>query len=187
MYEISEIRKNLKLQIDGEPYIVVDFQFVKPGKGSAFTRTRLKNMITGNVLDRTYKSGEKLEPAGLEEHPMQFLYAQDGMYHFMNTENYEQIEMEESQVGNAKDYLIENLNVNIIIFKDRPIAINLPTFVELDVVETEPGLKGDTVTGGNKPAIMNTGAKILVPIFVNSGDRLVVDTRTGQYVERAKK
>ena len=187
MYEVSDIRKNLKIQIDGEPYIVVDFQFVKPGKGNAFTRTRLKNMITGNILDRTYKSGEKLEPAGLEEHPMQFLYSQEGMYHFMNTENYEQIEMEESQVGDAKDYLIENLNVNVIVFNGRPIAINLPNFVELEVVETEPGFKGDTVSGGNKPAIMNTGARIQVPIFVNNGDRLVVDTRTGQYVERAKK
>jgi len=187
MYEVSDIRKNLKIQIDGEPYIVVDFQFVKPGKGNAFTRTRLKNMITGNVLDRTYKSGEKLEPAQMEEHPMQFLYAQDGMYHFMNTENYEQIEMEESQVGEAKDYLIENLEVNVLFFNNRPIAINLPNFVELEVVETEPGFKGDTVTGGNKPAIMNTGARIQVPIFVNNGDRIVVDTRTGQYVERAKK
>ncbi|MEW6378695.1 MAG: elongation factor P [bacterium] len=187
MYEVSDIRKNLKIQIDGEPYIVVDFQFVKPGKGNAFTRTRLKNMITGNVLDRTYKSGEKLEPAQLEEHPMQFLYSQEGMYHFMNTENYEQIEMEESQVGDAKDYLIENLNVNVLVFNNRPIAINLPNFVELEVVETEPGFKGDTVSGGNKPAIMNTRARIQVPIFVNSGDRIVVDTRTGQYVERAKK
>ncbi|MGA1875352.1 MAG: elongation factor P [bacterium] len=187
MYEISDIRKNLKIQIDNEPYIVVDYQFVKPGKGNAFTRTRLKNMITGNVLDRTYKSGEKLEPALLEEQPMQFLYSQDGVYHFMNTETYEQIEMDESQVGEAKNYLIENLKVNVLLFNNRPIAVNLPNFVELQVVETEPGLKGDTVTGGNKPAIVHTGAKIQVPIFVNNEDWIVVDTRTGQYVERAKK
>jgi elongation factor P len=187
MYEISDIRKNLKIQIDNEPYIVVDYQFVKPGKGNAFTRTRLKNMITGNVLDRTYKSGEKLEPALLEEQPMQFLYAQDGLYHFMNMETFEQIEMDESQVGEAKNYLIENLNVNVLLFNNRPIAVNLPNFVELQVVETEPGLKGDTVTGGNKPAIVHTGAKIQVPIFVNNEDWIVVDTRTGAYVERAKK
>lgn len=187
MYEISDIRRNLKVQIDGDPYIVVDFEFVKPGKGNAFTRTRLKNMITGNVLDRTYKSGEKLEPARMEENPMQFLYAQDNMYHFMNTETYEQIEMEESKVGDAKDYLIDNLEVNVLFFNNSPISIGLPNFVELQVVETEPGFKGDTVSASNKPAIMNTGAKINVPIFVNNEDRIVVDTRTGQYVERAKK
>ncbi len=187
MYEINDIRKNLKVEIDGDPYIVVDHQFVKPGKGNAFSRTRLKNMITGNVLDRTYKSGEKLKPAKLEEHPMQFLYEQDNVYHFMNRETYEQIEMNESQVDKAKDYLIENLNLDILLFNNQPIAINLPTFVELRVVETEPGFKGDTVSGGGKPAIMHTGAKIQVPIFVNSEDWIVVDTRTGQYVERAKK
>ena len=187
MYEVSDIRKNLKIEIDGDPYIVIDYQFVKPGKGNAFTRTRLKNMITGYVLDRTYKSGEKLKPAKLEEQPMQFLYLQDDVYHFMNMETYEQIEMNESQVGEAKNYLIENLNIDILLFNNRPIAINLPNFVELKVVETDPGFKGDTVSGGGKPAIMHTGAKIQVPIFINNEDLIVVDTRTGQYVERAKK
>lgn len=187
MYETSDLRKNLKIQIDGDPYLVIDCQFVKPGKGNAFTRTRLKNMITGNVLDRTYKSGEKLEQAQLEEQPMQFLYVQEAVYHFMNTETYEQIEMEASRVGDAKNYLIENLNVNVLMFNYRPIAVNLPNFVELQVVETEPGVKGDTVSGGSKPAIVHTGAKIMVPIFVNNEDWIVVDTRTGEYVERAKK
>ncbi len=187
MYEINDIRKNLKIQIDGEPYIVSDFQFVKPGKGNAFNRTRLKNMITGNVIDRTYKSGEKLEPAALEEHSMQFLYVQGNVYYFMNTESYEQIELDESQVGDAKDYLIENLEVSVLLFNNRPISITLPNFVTLQVVETEPGVRGDTVTGGTKPAIMHTGAKIMVPFFINNQDWLVIDTRTGQYVERAKK
>ncbi|MGA1790050.1 MAG: elongation factor P [bacterium] len=187
MYETSDIRKNLKIQIDGDPYLVIDFQFVKPGKGVAFTRTRLKNMITGNVLDRTFRSGEKIEPASLESHPMQFLYSMDSIYHFMNTETYEQIAMDENQAGESKDYLVENLEVEILLFKGQPIGINLPNFVELQVTETEPGVKGDTASGGSKPAIMQTGAKIQVPFFINEGDWIVVDTRTGAYVERAKK
>lgn len=187
MYETSDIRKNLKIQLDGDPYIVIDFQFVKPGKGVAFTRTRLKNMITGNVLDRTFRSGEKIEPASLEEHKMQYLYSSEGFYHFMNTETYEQIEINADQVGDAKDYLTENLDVEVLFFKGQPIGFNLPNFVELQVVETEPGFKGDTVTGGNKPAIMHTGAKIQVPTFINEGEWLLIDTRSGAYVERVKK
>lgn len=187
MYETSDIRKNLKIQLDGEPYTVIDFQFVKPGKGVAFTRTRLKNMITGNVLDRTFRSGEKIESASLEEHSMQFLYSSDNTYHFMNTETYEQIELDENQVGEAKDYLVENLEVEVLFFKGQSIGMNLPNFVELQVIETEPGVKGDTVTGGNKPALMHTGAKIQVPIFINEGEWILVDTRTGAYVERVKK
>ncbi|MGA1845107.1 MAG: elongation factor P [bacterium] len=187
MYETSDIRKNLKIQLDGDPYIVIDFQFVKPGKGVAFTRTRLKNMITGNVLDKTFRSGEKFEPASLEAHSVQFLYSMDNRYHFMNTETYEQIELDEAQVGDAKDYLVENLEVEVLFFKGQAIGMNLPNFVELQVTETEPGVKGDTASGGSKPAIMNTGAKIQVPFFINEGDWLLVDTRTGAYVERVKK
>ncbi|MGA1841317.1 MAG: elongation factor P [bacterium] len=187
MYETSDIRKNLKIQIDGDPYIVIDFQFVKPGKGVAFTRTRLKNMITGNVLDKTFRSGEKIEEASLEAHNMQFLYSLDNRYHFMNTETYEQIEMDENQVGDAKDFFVENLEVEVLFFKGRPIGINLPNFVELQIMETEPGVKGDTASGGSKPAIMHTGAKIQVPFFINEGDWILVDTRTGAYVERVKK
>ncbi len=187
MYETSDIRKNLKIQLDGEPYIVIDFQFVKPGKGVAFTRTKLKNMITGNILDKTFRSAEKIEPALLEEHKMQFLYSSEGLYHFMNTETYEQIAIEADQIGDTKDYLIENLEVEVLFFKGRAIGINLPNFVELQVIKTEPGHKGDTVTGGNKPAIMHTGAKIQVPIFIDEGEWVLVDTRTGAYVERVKR
>ncbi|MBN2373323.1 elongation factor P [bacterium] len=187
MYETSDIRKNLKIQLDGDPYIVIDFQFVKPGKGVAFTRTKLKNMITGNVLDRTFRSGEKIEPASLEEHPMQFLYSSDNVYHFMDTETYEQIEIDKDHLGDAKDYLVENLKVEVLLYKGQSIGINLPNFVELQVVKTEPGVKGDTVSGANKPAIMHTGAKISVPIFINEGEWILVDTRTGQYTERVKK
>jgi elongation factor P len=187
MYETSDIRKNLKILLDGDPYIVIDFQFVKPGKGVAFTRTRLKNMITGNVLDKTFRSGEKIESASLESHSIQFLYSMDNAYHFMNTETYEQIELDEAQLGDAKDYLVENLEVEALFFKGLAIGINLPNFVELQVTETDPGVKGDTASGGSKPAIMNTGAKIQVPFFINEGDWVLVDTRTGAYVERVKK
>ena len=186
MYETSNIRKNLKIKLDGEPYIVVDFQFVKPGKGVAFTRTKLKNMLTGNSLDRTFRSGEKIEPANLEVANMQFLYA-DSSYHFMNTETYEQIDLTETQVGSTKDYLVENIEVEILFFNNQAIGITPPNFVELIVTQTDSGLKGDTVTGGTKQAIMQTGAIIQVPIFLNEGDWIVVDTRTGAYVERASK
>ncbi|MGA1866988.1 MAG: elongation factor P [bacterium] len=186
MYETSDIRKNLKIQIEGEPYIVVDFQFVKPGKGVAFTRTKLKNMVSGNVLERTFRSGEKLEPANIEESHMQFLYA-DNAYHFMNTETYEQIELSEEQVGDDKNYLVENMEVEILFFNNQPIGITLPNFIELQIIETEPGFKGNTVTGGGKPATMHTGAKLQVPIFLNEGDWILVDTRTGEYVERVTK
>lgn len=187
MYSTSDIRKNLKIEIDGTPFAVVDFQFVKPGKGNAFTRCRLKNMITGAVLDRTFKTGEKLEPAHLEEHDMQFLYEDGGMYHFMNNENYEQVAIDAGHVGDAVNYLVENLNVSILYFKGKPLGINLPFTVELEVAATEPGVKGDTASGATKPATLSTGATVLVPLFIQEGEKIVVDTRTGTYLERAKK
>ncbi len=186
MYQTSDIRKNLKVEIDGTPYVVVDFQFVKPGKGNAFTRTRLKNMITGAVLDRTFKSGEKIHPAQLEEHDMQFLYADAGLYHFMNNRTYEQVEIDAALVGDAARFLTENLNTKILYFKGQPIGINLPFTVELQVINTEPGMKGDTATGATKAATLNTGATIQVPLFVKEGEKVLVDTRTGEYLERAK-
>lgn len=187
MYETSDIRKGLKVEIDGYPYTVVDFQFVKPGKGNAFTRTRLKNMITGAVLDRTFKTGEKLEPAHLEEHNMQYLYAEGGIYHFMNNLTYEQVGIHEDKVGDAKDFLVENINVDILFFKGEPIGLDLPPFVDLQIVYSEPGLKGDTATGATKKAKLSTGAEIQVPLFVDQGEWITIDTRTGTYVGRAKK
>lgn len=186
MYDTSDIRKNLKIQIDGEPYVVIDFQFVKPGKGNAFTRTKLKNMKTGAVIERTFRSGEKLTPANLEEQEMQFLYKEGKEYHFMNTQSYEQLQLTEEQVGDAKDFLIENLVVNILFFEGQPIGVNLPNFVELKVIETEPGFKGDTATSTTKPAKVETGATIQVPLFIEEGDIIKVDTRSGEYVERVK-
>ncbi len=186
MYQTSDIRKNLKIEIDGNPFVVVDFQFVKPGKGNAFTRCRLKNMVTGAVIDRTYKTGEKLQPASLEEHTMQFLYSDGAHYHFMNTQNYEQVEIDAGHVGEAADYLTENLNVSILYFKGKPIGITPPFTVELKVVETEPGVKGDTATGATKAARTETGASFQVPLFIKEGEKIVVDTRTGEYLTRAK-
>jgi len=186
MYDTSDIRKNLKIKIDGEPWIVVDFQFVKPGKGVAFTRTRLKNMITGLVIEKTFRSGEKLEEAELEEVSLQFLY-KDDTYHFMNTQTYEQLEMTDAQVGEAKNFLLENMQVTALLFEGKPVSITLPTFVEIQVIEAEPGLKGDTATGGSKTVVLSTQAKVQVPLFIEKGEWIKIDTRTGEYVERVKK
>lgn len=187
MYETSDIRKNLKVEIDGDPYIVVDFQFVKPGKGNAFTRTKLRNMKTGNILERTYKSGEKLTPAQLEEKQMQYLYHDGTNYCFMDTSTYEQVFLSPEQVGEAAELMPENTVADILFHAERPIGVTLPNFVELEVVESEPGIKGDTASGASKPATLATGATINVPLFIEQGDVLRIDTRSGEYVERVKK
>ena len=171
--------------MDGYPFVVVEFQFVKPGKGTAFTRTKIRNMITGAVLDRTFKSGEKLQPADTEDREMQFLY-NDGDFHFMDNNNYEQVSLESSAVGDAANYLIENMLIQVGFFKGRSIGLSLPNFVVLEVIETAPGEKGNTVTGASKPAVVSTGYSVNVPLFVNEGDQLRIDTRTGDYVERVK-
>lgn len=188
MLDTSAIRKNLKIIIDGDPWIVVDFQFVKPGKGQAFTRTRLKNMITGNSMDKTYKSGEKIgEQASVDEVEMQFLYTQGTTYTFMDNNTYEQYELTEDQVGEARSFMVDNMTVNALFFAGKPLGLELPNFVELEITETDPAVKGDTVTGATKPATLSTGYVLNVPLFVNSGEWIVVDTRTGEYVERVKK
>jgi len=186
VYETSDIRKGLKLEIDGDPYVVIDFQFVKPGKGNAFTRTRIRNMVTGSVLDKTYKSGEKLKPATMDERTMQYLYSDESGFHFMDQQNYEQLILTAEEVGNDSQFLLENMDVNVLMFNGRPVSLSLPNFVELEVAETDPGVKGDTVTGGRKPATMSTGAVIQVPLFIERGEKLKIDTRTGEYVERVK-
>lgn len=186
MYETSDIRKGLKVRIDGQPYTVVEFQFVKPGKGQAFTRTRLKNMMTGNTIDRTYKTGEKLEKADLEERQMQYLYAEGNGRVFMDTSSYEQLTLSEEQLGQSAYYLMDGTMVDVLLYEGRPIGITPPTFVELRVVETEPGFKGDTSGNTTKPAKLETGMSVNVPLFVNQDDVLKIDTRTGEYVERVK-
>ncbi|MDD3553878.1 MAG: elongation factor P [Deltaproteobacteria bacterium] len=187
MYDSSDLRKGLKIVIDGTPYIVTDFQFSKPGKGQALYRCKLKNMMTGYTIDRTYRSGEKFEPANLDEVQMQFLYKDGDGFHFMDTQKYEQVALTEEQVGEAKNFLKENMEVTVLFFDSTPIDITLPIFVELQVTKSDPGVRGDTATGATKPATLETGYVIQVPLFIEEGDVLKIDTRTGEYVERVKR
>lgn len=187
MYDTSDIRKNLKVLLDGAPCVVIDFQFVKPGKGQAFVRTKLRNMISGNVLERTFKSGEKLAKADLEVREMTFLYPEGDRYVFMDTESYEQTYLDADSLGEGRHYLQDNMQVEVLLWNEKPIGVTPPTHVELKVVETEPGFKGDTSSNTLKPAKMTTGVTVMVPLFINEGDVLRIDTRTGEYVERAKK
>jgi elongation factor P len=187
MYDTSDIRKNLKIVLDGQPYTVVDHQFVKPGKGQAFTRTKLKNMITGAVLEKTFKSGEKLEKADMEERQMQYLYPDGDQYVFMDTSNYSQLHLNTDVLEDTPDYLQDGMMVDVLFFDEKPIGVTPPTFVELEVTETEPGFKGDTSSNVTKPATVETGKQVQVPLFVEKGDVLKIDTRTGAYVERVKK
>jgi elongation factor P len=182
----SDLRKGLKLEIDGDPYIIVDFEFSKPGKGQALYRCRLRNMITGTQFDRTFRSVDKFNAADLDEQEMEYLYREGKMFCFMNTSTYEQIEMTEEQVGDAINFLTENLAVEMLFFSGRPIGITLPNFVELEVAQADPGIKGDTASGATKPVTMETGYVIQVPLFIEEGDILKLDTRTGAYVERVK-
>jgi elongation factor P len=187
MYDTSDIRKGLKFQIDGVPYVVVDFQFVKPGKGTAFTKTRIKNLITGAVLDKTYRSNERLEPANTEEKQMQFLYAEGDNFCFMDNATYEQVYIQRDLLEDVYKLMPDNLVVNVLFFNERPIGVTLPNFVELQITHSEPGMKGDTASGATKPATLSTGAIVNVPLFINEGEWLRIDTRTGEYVERVKK
>jgi elongation factor P len=182
----ADFRKGLKVVYKGEPCEIVDFQHAKMGRGGALVKTKFKNLITGAVLDDTFRSGEKFEPPQLEEKQMQYLYEQDGLYHFMDTESYEQSPLSGEQLGDSRKFLKENTVVAILLYKGSPIAVNLPTFVELEVTETDPGFKGDTASGGSKPATVETGAVVKVPFHINPGERIKVDTRTGEYIERVK-
>lgn len=184
MYTTQDFRKGLKIEIDGDPFIVVDFQHVKPGKGGAFVRTKLKNLITGLVIDPTFRSGDKLKKPDLVESEMAFLYSDGDSFHFMDSSSYEQQEIPRDNLGDAVDYLTENLAVSMLLFNGRPIGVEVPNFVELKVTGCDPGMKGDTVSGGTKPATVETGAVFNVPLFINEGDVLRVDTRSHDYVER---
>ena len=180
----SDFRKGLKIELNGEPFLMVDFQHVKPGKGGAFVRTRLKSLITGNVIDKTFRSGEKVETPDLEERAMQYLYPDGDSFVFMDNETYEQLIINKDAMGNATEFLKENTNVNILFHNQKPIGVELPNFVELEVVKTDPGIKGDTASGGSKPATLETGAIVQVPLFIKEGDILKIDTRDGSYIER---
>ncbi|MEA3332712.1 MAG: elongation factor P [Pseudomonadota bacterium] len=185
MYSTPDFRRGLRIEINDEPFIMINFQHVKPGKGGAFVRTKLKNLLNGNVVDRTFRSGEKVGKPDIEEKEMQYLYT-DGDFHFMDNDTYEQTALTAEIVGNAKDFLQENSIVTILFYKGRVINLELPTFVNLEVTEAEPGLKGDTASSVTKPVTVETGARINVPLFINPGDRLRIDTRTGEYMERVK-
>lgn len=187
MVSTSDFRKGLKIEFKGEPCEIVDFQHVKMGRGGAIVRTKLKNLKTGAVLEETFRSGEKLNPPGLEEKSMQYLYTQDDLYYFMDMETYEQIPLTSSQLGETVKFLKENMTVNILYHRESPISVELPTFVELTVSKTDPaGFKGDTASGGGKPATLETGAVVRVPFHINEGDQIKVDTRTSEYIERVK-
>ena len=186
MYSTADFKKGLKIEIDGAPYTIVEFLHVKPGKGGAFVRTKIKNLMTGKVLDQTFRSGEKLKRPDLAEREMQFLYREGDSFSMMDNETYEQLALTGEQLGDAVVYLIENLNLKVLFFNQQPVAVELPNFVELTVAQAEPGVKGDTASGGTKPATLESGAVIQVPLFINEGDQVKVDTRTGTYIERVK-
>ncbi len=187
MVQLSDFKKGTKILIEGQPYTVTDFQHVKPGKGNQFTRTKLRNLITGSNLERTFKSGEKFESPDVMIRTMNFLYKDDSGYNFMDQTSYEQIVMSADEVGEAINFLIENLECQVLFFNERPIGVDVPKSVNLRVVQTEPGVRGNTVTGGSKPATLETGHIVSVPFHISEGDLLKVDTRSGEYVERVNK
>ncbi len=185
MYEASDLKKGLKLEIDGEPHVIVGFEFKKPGKGQALYKCKLKNMITNSRFERTYRSGDKFQKAALEEREMEYLYSDGQSYCFMNTSTYEQEFLTADQVGDAADLLKENTVCDVLLFNDSAIGVTLPNFVTLKVEKADPWAKGDTATGGSyKPAILETGFEIQVPPFVEEGQAIRIDTRSREYVER---
>jgi elongation factor P len=186
MYTAGDLKKGIKIQIDNDPYVIIDFQFTKPGKGQALYRCKMRNMISGAILDRTYRSGDTFLPADMQQRKMQFLYNQGKEYNFMDINNYEQIVLTEEQVGEAKNYLIDNMEVDVLLFNNLSIGITLPNFVELRIVKAEPWAKGDSVAGDSKPVTLETGYVLRVPPFVEEGTKIQVDTRTGEYVTRVK-
>lgn len=185
MISVNDLRKGLTISLDDGVYSVVDFLHVKPGKGAAFVRTTLKNVRTGNVVERTFRAGERVARAHIETREMQYLYASGDEHVFMDTETYEQVTLTSDQLGDAPKYVKENTNIHIQFYGGQAIGIELPNTVELQVVETEPGFKGDTAQGATKPATLETGLVVQVPLFVDNGDIIKVDTRTGEYLSRA--
>ncbi|MSP60861.1 MAG: elongation factor P [Myxococcales bacterium] len=186
MYDASDLRKGLKILIDGQPYIVVQSDFVKPGKGAAFTRTKMKNLLTGGVIERNIRSGEKVELADVEENEMTFLYKEAENFVFMDKKSYEQVSVTKDVVEDNWRFLKDNLDVQVTFYNGRAIAVTPPNFVSLKVTHSEPGVRGDTSSGATKPATLETGATINVPLFINVGESLRIDTRTGQYIERTR-
>src|SRR3989441_1656676 len=179
----AEFKKGLRIVYDGHPYTIVDFQHVKPGKGGAFVRTKLRHMKLGKVIDNTFRSGEKVELVDFEDKHMQYLY-RDDRYHFMDMETYDQVSLSEGEVGDAREFLKENTEVEVLYIDGSPVTVELPNFVELAIAKTDPGVRGDTAQGGSKPATLETGAVVQVPLFLGEGDVVKGDTRTGEYLGR---
>jgi elongation factor P len=186
MYTASDLKKGLRIKIDNEPYIITEFNFVKPGKGQALYRSKLKNMLTGSQFERTFRSVDTFESADLQEKKMQYLYKEGEKFCFMDNQSYEQIFLTEEQVGDAKNFLIDNIEAEVLMFEDRPLGVSLPNFVDLIVTQADPWAKGDTVSGNQKPVIVQTGYQIQVPPFVEQGEKIRIDTRTGEYLTRVK-
>jgi elongation factor P len=184
--DTSDIKKGLKLLQDGQPYVVVDFQFVKPGKGQAFTRTKMRNMLSGGTIERNIRSGEKLEAADVEERTLTYIYPEGDTFVFMNNQSGEQVTVQAEVVGDEAGFLIDGIEVSITIYNGNPVSISLPPHIVVQITETEPGVRGDTATNVTKPAKISTGATVPVPLFVNQGDWIKVDTRSRSYLERAK-
>lgn len=186
MYTASDLRKGLKIQIDGNPFVITEFEFSKPGKGQALYRCKMRNMISGNQFTQTYRSNDKFEKAALEERKMQYLYNQGDEYHFMDAESYEQLFITAEQLGDSVSFMVDNMDVQVLFFDERPIDVSLPIFVNLEVTKADPWAKGDTSGTDTKPVTVETGYSLQVPPFVEEGDKIQIDTRTGQYVTRVK-
>jgi len=181
---INEIKNGVTILVEGQVYMVVDFQHVKPGKGAAFVRTKMKNLRNNNILETTFRGEEKIEEAFIEEKKLQYQYASGGMFHFMDQENYEDVAISEDSMGDKIKFLKDNCDVTAYYYKEDVLYVNLPNFMEYKITHTEPGIKGDTAKSGTKPATIDSGAQVNVPLFVDVGDMIKVDTRTGSYVER---
>lgn len=181
---LNEIKSGVTILVDGQVYMIIETQHVKPGKGAAFVRVKLRNLKDASIQERTFRGDEKVEEAFVEEKKMQYLYASGQMYHFMDQENFEEIALFEGNVQDKKQFLKDNLEVSGYFYKGQTLNINLPTFIEFKVIHTEPGIRGDTAKSGTKPAEIETGATVQVPLFIDVGDKIKIDTRTGQYVER---
>ncbi|MCJ7665638.1 MAG: elongation factor P [Actinobacteria bacterium] len=183
MISTSDFKNGLTIIYDNTLYKILYFQHVKPGKGGAFVRTKLKDLKSNATVDKTFRAGEKMEQAILETRKMQFLY-RDDYYNFMDIESYEQVQLSEEQVSDEKEYFLENMELSVVYHNGSPISIELPIFIEAEIIDTEPGIKGDTVGTSYKPAMIQTGAKVMVPLFINNRDRVRIDTRTGEYITR---
>ena len=186
MLGVSDFRRGLKIQVGETPYNIIEFQHVKPGKGNAFTRTKLRDLLTGRVQEVTFRSGEKIGKPDLFENTMQYLYQDGSEYVFMDSETYDQLNVEADSIGDSVNYLLEGMNVSILRFNGRVIGVELPNFVNLTITQCDPAVKGDTVTGATKPAKLETGAQVMVPLFINEDDKIRVDTRSGDYIERVR-